>query len=86
MDVGVLSTPPRSQIGDWKRTRDPRDRILTQFSLRPRWAYSVTIAATLLLFISDDLLPRGATTATGYCSFCELVTRLPPLRDCRPKL
>jgi signal transduction histidine kinase len=43
------------------------DAILRQIPLRQHWAYVASIALTLLLFVVDSSLPRGATAAIGYC-------------------
>jgi signal transduction histidine kinase len=64
MEATNLPVPTRPHFGDWRLTWDP---VLKRFSLRPQWIYLATVAATLLFFVVDVFLPRGATAAIGYC-------------------
>jgi|SRR5665213_758999 len=53
-----------------EETRDrPPDHgsLLSRFRRTPRGAYILSIAITMIFFVADAILPRGATVAIGYC-------------------
>lgn len=41
---------------------------LPQFWFPPRWAFALGLGLSLVLFVVDVILPRGATVSIGYCA------------------
>lgn len=60
-DAIVLDTADDPQSGA------AHPRTLRQFWLSPRTSYLLGGLLTILFFVADLLLPRGATVAIGYC-------------------
>jgi signal transduction histidine kinase len=64
MEVGMNSSP-----SDAESDHRPlgRGRIGGQLWWSPTSAYVLSVAATIIFFVLDVILPRGATVAIGYC-------------------
>jgi signal transduction histidine kinase len=61
MEVGM-----KSDMEDDDRPED-HGQIPRRFWWSPASAYVLSVAATLVFFVADSILPRGATVAIGYC-------------------
>jgi signal transduction histidine kinase len=64
MEVGMNSSPSDAEDND---QAGDRRKILRQFWWSPTSAYILSVAATVVFFALDVILPRGATVAIGYC-------------------
>jgi signal transduction histidine kinase len=64
VEVGMNSSSSNAEADHWPQGRGAVPRW---FWWSPGFAYVLSVTATIVFFIADVILPRGATVAIGYC-------------------